>query len=428
MTHAVVTVPAYFADDQRQATRDAVRLAGLEPLRLINEPTAAGIGYGLDRKECQDYDCEEVSVVYDVAEQSLDVSVVCVETGMFEILATAGDRSLGGSAYDRAMLHAVVEKSSVGAGGELERAPDMGHELKAGVKYAEAVIATKASAEIQVGKFAVVITADDLRSVYEEVFNKSIKHMDRVLSKAKVNKSSISHILLTGPPHHVTQIQPFLEAFFDGKKIAQAPGGFSPDEAIIRGAAQQARMLSGIDDSGPTLGNFDLTVLSLGIETSNGLFAKIIPRNSMIPVRKAINITTSANGQSAIVLRVLQGERPLASDDRELGVLEMSGIPAGPAGEVAMEVAFENDVDDLLTVVVRLFGTNTEKRLVIDHLRQKQYKVADEAVFEAENCLEEDVERVREALAAEKTGEGELVPFGVALMAPVVRNLDRDDA
>ncbi|EKD21191.1 hypothetical protein MBM_00304 [Drepanopeziza brunnea f. sp. 'multigermtubi' MB_m1] len=419
ITSTIVTVPAYFKDDQRQATKDAVGLGGLEAIRVINEPTAAAIGYELDQKEPKSPDYEELSVVYDVGEKSLDVTVISVDQGVFEILASAGDRSLGGAAYDRVLFDAIVEKFSVGNGGSLKRAIEIIDGLKARVRYAEGVLATNASAEIQVGDFSVVVTPDDLKGLYKEIFEISVTHIDKVLQEAKLNTTSIKSIILKGDPTHVAKVQPFLEAYFEDKRVEPAPGGFNPDEAIIRGAAQQARVLSGIGGSGPMLGNFEITVLSLGIETSNGLFTRIIPRSHMTPIRRTINVTTFQDGQSQIRLRILQGERLMAINNRELGVLEMGALPEKPAGEVTIEVAFEYDANDILTVIAKEFQDKRERRIFIDDLGKPEYRVADKAVFEAEEHTEEDLARVKKALAAEKTGEMDMVSFGVISLAPV---------
>lgn len=398
--NTVITVPTYFNDDQRQAIKDAAIIGGLNTLRVINESTAAGIGYELDRQECSNVDCEDFNIVYDLGEKSLDVTLISVDQGVFEILAQAHDRSLGDEIYDRALLDYVVANfDAEGRNLNLGKALDVVDSIKAQVNKAGETLLTQTSVDIEFGDFSITVTQDHMIGLYKHLFNKSIKHVESVLEESKIEKSKITHILLTGNPNQVAKVQPFLETFFDGKKIMDSTKKFSSDQAVIRGAAHQAQVLSG-EEAGCSVGMFDITGLSLGFETANGVFQRLIPRNSVTPTRKYLNVTTAVDNQSKIVLRIMEGERLMAADNKLFGTLELGGMEVRKAGEPIVEVVFEIDANMILRVTareIREFGTGVQGMYQAPVEYFNRYEELDSVVFEAEEHHDEDLMRAKMA-------------------------------
>ncbi|KAH9206749.1 DnaK-type molecular chaperone bipA [Leptodontidium sp. 2 PMI_412] len=346
-TSAVMTVPVYFDDDQRQATKDAATTAGLDVFRLVNEPTAASIGHYLNRLECTSPDCEDLVVVYNLGEKSVDVTVSSIDMGIFEILGAAGNRLIGGYDLDNALLEYAIQEFQTKMGDlDLKTAANIVERLKAQVESVEQKLSAEPQATIQVDEFSLAITQKDLESFHKDIFERSIKHIETALGMAKLQTTNISHLILTGDPNQVSKIQPFLEAFFDGKKVRSE---VVSDQAVLRGAVYQAEILSGESRSDWT-GAFDITGLSLGIETAGGLYTTVIPRNSVLPTRKAVNVTTIHDNQSKVVVNIIEGERPFVINDKVFGTLELADLSRRPAGELIIEVSFELDSNSVLRV------------------------------------------------------------------------------
>ncbi|KAG4429937.1 hypothetical protein IFR05_014577 [Cadophora sp. M221] len=391
LNSTVITVPAYFDDDQRQATKDAATIAGLDVLRLVNEPTAASIGHCLNHLECSNADCEDLVVVYNLGEKSIDVTVSSIDMGVFEILGSAGERSTGGDDLDDALTKKVIREFQNKMGNlDLNTAPNIIESLKTQAKRVEQRLSVEPVATIQIDEFSLVITQKDLESLHKDIFDGSVNHIEAALNKAKLRKTNISHLILTGNPTQVSKIQPFLEAFFDGREVRS---DVVSDRAVLRGVVYQAEILSG-EARTDWIGAFDITALSLGIETAGGLYTTVIPRNSVIPTRKAVNVTTIHDNQSKVVVNIIEGERPFVINDKVFGTLELEGLPARPAGELRIELSFEMHLDSVLRVTAtELENGKQEVFLARSDLHSRYDGIGislDAVIMDAEENAEQD--------------------------------------
>lgn len=320
---AVLTVPSYFNEKQLQATKDAAVIAGLNALRLVKEPTAAGIAHGLERQNDQTF-----NIILNLGAKELDVALADVELGVYEILANATDTTLGGED----------------------------------------------------------ITSNEFLELEEDFGNQALGLVKRVLKEGKVGKIAINDIIFTGNPTHISKIQPFIEAHFDGKK-ALYTNGVHPEEAIVRGAALQGAVLSGNYEDICSMPLLDVVRLSLGIETSGGIFTKIIPRHTIIPTRKIHEFTTVTKGQNTVVVDIFDGERAVASANKALGRLQLSGLSREPT----IQVTFEIDANEILTVAVKDKGTGNEVSFGWPVGRERYtWEESDQIVMDAEKYWDAD--------------------------------------
>ncbi|KAH7348821.1 the 70-Kda heat shock cognate protein from rattus Norvegicus in post-Atp hydrolysis state [Rhexocercosporidium sp. MPI-PUGE-AT-0058] len=383
----IITIPAYFNDDQRQATKDAGALAGLDVLRLVNEPTAASIGYQIERWERSD--CEEFVIVYNLGENNVDVTISSIEDGVFEILGTAGDRSVGGLELADAVLDYAIEQMQRKMGKlDLKTAFNMVETLKQHAKEVEQTLSSKPSATIKLDEFSITITQDALKSFYKEFFNRTVKHIEAALSDAKLQKTDIHRLVLTGDPTQVSKIQTFLESFFDNKKVLSA---IASDQAVLRGAVYQAEILGG-DAGMDWLGAFEITALSLGIETAGGLYTIVIPRSTILPTRKFVNVTTIHDNQSKIAINIFEGERPFVINDKEFGTFELAGLPMRPAGELRIEIGFEMDMNAIVRITARELESGKEVvyQALFDVYSRYSAAEVDAFIMDADAHVEED--------------------------------------